>query len=203
MTIIGISRNLGMAVLAAGLLAGCNSSDPETKQQMTSSGVSEAAATELSSMKLTPEEVSSIAEAKQGGLDDASLVQMVKSVHKRDLRFDLGLTLQILAQQGVGATVLIQLVELGALPAWGDDIRALREKGVGEVTIVELAKLKFQEKKELLSGGEYAGLKTFGISDAGLLAFAQKGGTPQQLQKLREQLAVGKPEQEAMKAIGM
>jgi maltooligosyltrehalose synthase len=128
---------------------------------------------------------------------------MVKSLHKRDLRFDLGLTLQILTQQGVGATVLTQLVDIGALPAWGDDIRALKDKGIGEVTILELAKLRFQENKELLSGGEYGSLKTFGISDAGILAFAQKGGTQQQLQKLREELALGKPEQEALKTIGM
>ena len=203
MTITDISRNLAVGMLAAGLLIGCGGGDPEAKQQMTASGVSEAAAGELSGMKLTPEEVQSIAEAKKGGLDDASLVQMVKSLHNRELRFDLGLTLQILAQQGVGATVLTQLVEMGALPAWGDDIRALKEKGVGEVTIVELAKLRFQEKKELLSGGEYGGLKTFGISDAGILSFARNGGTPQQLHRLREELAMGKPEQEAFQTIGM
>ncbi len=203
MTIMNISRGLAVAALAAGLLIGCGGEDAETKKQVASSGVSEAAAAELSTMDLTPDEIQSIGEAKQGGLDDASIVQMVKSVHKRDLKFDLGFTVQILAAQGVGATVMTQLVDLGAIPAWSDDIRALKEKNVGDVTILELAKLRFQQKKSLLSGGEYSGLKTFGLSDAGLLTFVQKGGTPQQLQQLRQELALGKPEPEALKSIGM
>ena len=64
-------------------------------------------------------------------------------------------------------------------------------------------KLKFQEKKELLSGGEYGSMKTMGLSDAGLLTFARKGGTAQQLQQVRQDLALGKSEQEAFKAAGL
>lgn len=197
-------RTAGVVIVAAGLLlAGCDSGDPEAQKQMTGSGLSEQAASELSRLELSPDEVTSIAEAKKGGLDDASLVQMVKSVHARNLKFDLGFALQVLAQQGIGATVLTQLVDMGALPGWFDSISALKNVGVGDVTILQLAKMKFEEKKELLSGGEYASLKKFGISDAGLLTFAQKGGNYQQVQDVSRELALGKPEQEALKTVGM
>lgn len=199
-----IFRVSGIAMAVAALiLIGCDSGDPQAKEEMTKAGVAEDAASELSRMKLTPEEIQSIAEAKKGGLDDASITRIVKSVHGRDLKFDLGFNLQVFMQQGIGPTVLVELAELGALPGWAIDISALKDVGVSDVTILQLARLGFQEKKQLLSGNEYASLKKFGLSDAGLLAFAQKGGTYQQVQELTKQLALGKPEQEAMKMVGL
>lgn len=200
----GMFRISGIAVAVAALiLAGCDSGDPAARQEMTKVGVSDAAASELSKMQLTPEEILSIAEAKKAGLDDASITRIVKSVHERELKFDLGFNLQLLMQQGMGPTVLVELAEMGALPGWASDISALKDINVSDVTILQLAKLRFQEKKALLSGNEYASLKRFGLSDAGLLAFAQKGGTYQQVQELTKELALGKPEQEAMKAVGL
>jgi len=199
-----IYRKLGAIALVATLvISGCDSSDPEVKERATQSGFSEQASAELAKMELTQDEMASIVEAKKGGLDDAAILEMVKSLHKRDLKFDIGFALQLLKQQGMGATAMTQLVDLGAIPRWADDIRALKDANVADVTIVEMAKAGFQEKKELLSGGEYAQLKSVGLSDAGLLTFVQKKGTAQQAQKLSQELALGKPEQEALKGIGM
>jgi len=203
MTMMTMMRGMAIAMIAISMLAGCDSGDPEARQQMIQTGLSEKAAAELSRMGVTTEEMQSIAEAKKGGLDDASIVQMVKSVHEHDLKFDLGFSLQILTQQGIGATVLTQLVDMGALPRWGDDISALKAAGVSDVTILEMAKLRFQEHRDLLSGNQYASLKRFGLSDAGLLTFARNGGTYQQIQELSRELALGRPEQEALRSVGM
>jgi hypothetical protein len=192
-----------IACVCAVALAACNGSDPEIEKQATSSGFSQQAAAEIARMNLTKDEMESVAKAKSGGMDDASILKMVKSLHDRDLKFDIGFDLQLFNQQGLGATALIQLVEMGAIPRWSDDIRALKDARVSDVTIIEMAKLRFIQKKEMLSGGEYGQLKTFGLSDAGLLSFAQHGGTRQQFQKLAETLALGKPEPEALKSIGM
>lgn len=199
-----IFTKLSIALLAGSMLvAGCKGEDPEVKKAATTSGFSEQSASELSTMNLTQEEIASMGQAKQSGLDDATLLAMVKSMHKRELKFDIGYALQLMKQQGMGATALMQLVDIGAIPRWADDIRALKDAKVDDVTVVELAKLKFQEKKELLSGGEYGSLKAMGLSDAGLLTFARKGGTAQQLQQVRQDLALGKSEQEAFKAAGL
>lgn len=199
-----IVMKFSIAMLASGmLLVGCNTENPETKQQAAASGFSEQSASELSRMDLTTGEMQSIAEAKQVGLDDASLIAMVKSLHKDNLKFDIGFALQVLVRQGMGATALTELVGMGAIPRWTDDIAALKTAQVGDVAVVEIAKIKFQEKKELLSGGEYGNLKAMGLSDAGLLNFVRKGGTAQQLQKLRLELANGKAEQDALKAVGL
>ncbi|MEO5931883.1 MAG: hypothetical protein ABIR47_18255 [Candidatus Kapaibacterium sp.] len=194
----------GAVMLAAMLaLAGCKGTDEQTKAAATKSGFSDAAATELAGMGLAPEEVASVGDAKKSGLDDASILLMVKSLHKQNLKFDIGTQLQILVRDGLGATALTQLVDMGAIPRWVDDIRGLKDANVGEVTILEMAKIRFQEKKEMLSGPEYGLLHSNGLSDAGLLMFARKGGNAQQIQQLRLQLALGKSEQEALKSIGM
>ena len=104
-----ISLKLGaVAVAIAIAVAGCNSSDPEMKSRATQSGFSEEAATELSKMELTNDEMESIAEAKRGGLDDSALLDMVKSVHKRKLKFGIGLALQLLQYHFLGQGQLLR-----------------------------------------------------------------------------------------------
>jgi len=189
--------------LAAVVVAGCNGSDPEIKKQAASSGFSENAAAELSAMHLNGDEMASVAEAKRGGMEDGAVLKMVKTLHDRDQKFDIGFALQLLKQQGVASDVLVQLVEMTAIPRMVDDLRALKDAKVADATLIEVAKLRFNEKKNLLPGSEYGQLKAFGISDAGLLEFMRKGGTESQLQQLSQDLALGKPEAEALKKIGM
>ena len=198
------TRALFVAAIAFALVAvGCAKEDGAAKAALRAGGFGEPAAAELSRMELTKEEVDNLVKARQNGLDEASLTSMVKAMHEEDLRFVIGTETQLLTQAGMGATAITQLVQMGAIPRWADDMRALKEFGVDDVTIVEIAKLRFVENKEILSGGEYTRLKQFGISDAGLLTFARKGGTPQQLETLARELAMGKPEAQAMQTAGI
>lgn len=198
------TRALIVAAIAFALVAvGCAKEDGAAKAALRAGGFGEPAAAELSRMELTKEEVDNLVKARQNGLDEASLTSMVKAMHEEDLRFVIGTETQLLTQAGMGATAITQLVQMGAIPRWADDMRALKEFGVDDVTIVEIAKLRFVENKEILSGGEYTRLKQFGISDAGLLTFARKGGTPQQLETLARELAMGKPEAQAMQTAGI
>jgi hypothetical protein len=192
-----------VAIALATGIAGCSKEDAAVKGKLTQGGFTEQTAGELSRMELTKEEADNLVKAKQNGLDEASLTSMVKAMHDEDLRFVIGTETQLLTQAGMGATAITQLVQMGAIPRWADNIRALKEFNVSDVTIVEIAKLHFVDKKEILSGGEYARLKQFGISDAGLLAFARKGGTPQQLETLARELAMGKPEAQALQTAGI
>lgn len=197
-----LNHILSMLCLAL-LLGACSGEDAATKKKLVDAGYSDAAAAKLSGMDLTQGEVDNLASVKRSGLDDNAAVDMVKSVHDRNLKFDLAGDLQLMVPQGIGATALVQLVDMGAIPRWGDDIRALKDAGISDVTIVEIAKLHFKEKKEILSGGEYSHLKRFGMSDAGVLAFASKQGNAEQLQKVSEALQLGKSEQEALATVGM
>lgn len=156
--------------------------DVGAKSRLDSMGFSPEAAKELSTLELTDQELIELQEAGQAGLDGTAAVEIVRSLHKRDLRFDLGMETRLLLADSLGSTALTQLVELGAIPRWTDDLRALKQAGVGDVTLIELERLRSQENKELLSGGEYASLKQRGMSDAGLLTFVRNGGTQQQLQ---------------------
>jgi len=190
-------------VLITLAINGCSSVDEKTKEEALKSGIGEQVADELATMEMTAQEMAALSKAKGAGLDDASILKMVQSLHKQNLHFDIGLDLELLAKQGTNATTLTQLVELGAIPRMTDDIRALKEVGVGDVTLVEIARFRYEKKKELLSGAEYGRLRSAGLSDTGLLTFVRNGGTAQQLQAIERELALGKSEQEALKGIGM
>lgn len=197
-------RNILIAFLSIVLVAvGCSRVDEKTKDEARKAGLNEQAAEELAKMEMTADELTAVGKAKKAGIDDASIVKMVTSLHKKDLRFDIGLDLELLAAQGTNATTLTQLVELGGIPRMTDDLRALKEAGVGDVTLIEIAKMRFQQNKELLSGAEYARLRASGLSDTGLLTFIRNGGSTQQLQAIARDLALGKSEQEALKNAGM
>lgn len=183
-------------------IAGCAKENPEVKEKLVKGGLSSATAAELSTMDLTAEEITNLVAARSNGLDDASLVDMVRTMHDDDLKFVIGDETQLLMKGGMGTTAITQLVKMGAIPRWSDDLRSLKEFGVGDVTVIEIAKLRFVENKEVLSGGEYARLKQFGMSDAGLLDFARRRGSPQQLEVVAEELAKGKPEKQAMQSAG-
>lgn len=192
-----------VAILLAIAVAGCAKEDEALKTRLKQKGFTEVPAAELSRLELTKEEEDNLAKAKQNGLDEASLVAMVREMHDKDLRFVIGTETQLLTQAGMGATAITQLVQMGAIPRWADDMRALKEFGVDDVTVVEIAKMRFVENKEILSGGEYARLKQFGMSDTGLLTFVRSKGTAQQLETVARELAMGRSEQQAMQTAGI
>lgn len=198
-----LGTTITLALLLLLSTAGCSQVDEKTKAEAVKAGLSEEKAAELSRLELNEQEISNITKAKKAGMDDESILKMVTALRKQNLKFDIGTDIELMRGQGLGATPITQMVELGAIPRMSDDIRALKEAGVGDVAIVEITKLRFDQKKSILSGGEYARLKMAGISDSGLLSFITKGGTAQQLQKVALDLALGKSEQEALKAAGL
>ncbi|KXK56547.1 MAG: hypothetical protein IPM61_07990 [Chlorobi bacterium] len=191
------------ALIAATLIACGNAEDETLKQQLVQQGFSQEKAAQLSSMQLTDQEIQELGQAKRAGLDEAAAIEMVKSMHERNLKFDLGSTVEAMSPLGLSPTAMTQLTEMGALPNWADDIRAMKGAGIGEEAILELSKMKFKENKTLLSGLEYSTLKPVQMSDASILTFARKGGSYQQLQEVRLQRQLGKSEVEALKSVGM
>jgi hypothetical protein len=192
-----------MAAAGLALVLGACAGDNKAESNLTQSGFSPETARELSKLNLDSNEINDLRNAHSAGLDGTSAVEMVKALHGRDLKFSIGEEIGLMLRDSMNPTVLTQLVQMGAIPRWADDIRAMKEWKISDVTITEISKLKFEQKKELLSGGEYGLLKKHGLSDAGVLEFARKGGTAQQLQAITLALDLGKPEPEAMKEGGM
>ncbi|MBX7217802.1 MAG: hypothetical protein DYG96_05610 [Chlorobi bacterium CHB2] len=193
-----------LAALIAATLIACGSAEDETlKQQLVQQGFTQEKAAQLSTMQLSDQEIQELGQAKRAGLDEAAAIEMVKSMHERNLKFDLGSTVEAMSPLGLSPTAMTQLTEMGALPNWADDIRAMKGAGIGEEAILELSKMKFKENKTLLSGLEYSTLKPVQMSDASILTFARKGGSYQQLQEVRLQRQLGKSEVEALKSVGM
>lgn len=193
------------SLLFAGILAGCGEDvNEQVKSDLVEAGYDDASAAEMSKLGLSSQEVEELKEARRGGLDGTAATKAVKSVHDDDLKFDLGLELQALAGAGYSATALVELVEIGAVRHWESDLRVMKHAGIGEPTILMIANRRFSEGKEdVLSGNEYAELKSAGMSDPGIETFVKKGGTPQKLQELQQRIRMGEPEQTAMQKVGL
>jgi hypothetical protein len=195
---------LAIAVTAGGCDTEGGKADDASQQQLKTAGFSDSVSKRLGKLKLTEEEMKQVIASRQSNISETVIADMVASMHEKDLRYEyVSEDIQTLMRQNVGATAVTQLIDMGAVPSWTSDIMALKVDGVSDLAIVEIAKLKFKEKKELLSGGEYGMLKRRGFSDDGLLEFVRKGGTAQQLQRVADEIQHGKPELEAMKAAGL
>ncbi len=178
--------------------------DENAKTSLAEGGYDEAESLELSKLQLTPEEVDQLAIAKRGGLDGTAAIDIVKAIHDEDLKFDLGLELQVLSGAGFSSTALLQLVKMGAVRHWEADLRVMKHGEIGESTIIKIASRRYVDKKDdVLSGNEYVILKKAGLSDVGIEAFVENGGTPQQLQQIDQALRMGESEPAAMKKVGM
>jgi|GEM_PF-1745314 len=198
-----LRRSLSALMFGTALLLGGCGGDEQIQQQAEKAGVGKQTAEELSTMKLTQDELASIATAKKAGIDDVTLLAMVKSEHNNNLTFTLGDMLAVLVRQGFSPTTLTELVKLGAIPRLADDMRALKDARVSDVAIIEYARLAMKENKKTLSGNEYGALKNAGLSDQGLLTFIRKNGNAQQFQTVQLQLSLGKSEAEALKEAGL
>ncbi len=185
-------------VLSLLTVAGCDTADKPTHDAFVANGFSDSVATELSKTNLNDREVKEVIHMQKTGLDENVIASMVTSLKKANLDFDIGADAEVLTRAGINATALTQLVEMGAVPRWTDDIRALKDVGVDDVTIVEIARYHFDKGHDVLSGNEYAMLKRRGLSDAGLLAFVRADGDRKQLQQVADAIQLGTPEQQAL-----
>ena len=194
---------LMIAATAGGCDAGGEAGDA-SRQQLTTAGFSDSVSARLAKLKLTDDEMKQVIASRQSNISETMIADMVATMHAKDLRYEyVSEDVQTLMRQNVGALTVTKLIDMGAIPSWTSEIMALKVDSVSDVAIIEIAQLKFKEKKEVLSGGEYGMLKRRGFSDAGLLEFVRKGGTAQQLQTVADEIQHGKPEQEAMKAAGL
>lgn len=196
-----------LALLLGGTIAACGGGvDEGAKSDLVTAGFDTASAEELSKLNLSDEEVENLKQARQGGLDGTAATKVVKELREDDLQFDLGMEMQVLSGAGFSATALVELVRLGAVRHWESDLRVMKHAGIGESTILMIARHRFgdnKEKNNVLSGNEYADLKTAGMSDVGIESFVKKGGTPQQLQSVQQSIRMGESEQAALEKAGL
>lgn len=196
---------LGVLLLTSGLLlTGCGGEiDEATVTELTGSGYSAESAAELSRLDLSEGELEQLEIAKRGGLDDVAAAKIVKTLHDRELAFDIGMEMQTLSGAGFSSTALVELVEIESVRRWESDLRVMKHAGISEPTILMIARRKFvDEEEDVLSGRDYERLKTSGISDAGLEEFVKNGGTPQQLQQVEMAIRKGTSEQAALREVG-
>ena len=79
------------------------------------------------------------------------------------------------------------------------DLRTMRHAGIGEPTILAIARRKFvDEKEDVLAGRDYERLKMAGMTDAGIEQFLAASGTAQQAQQIEKAIRMGTSETKAL-----
>lgn len=182
------------------LILGCGPEvDEQAKGDLVEIGYAEEEAADLSRFDLSAEEIEQLEIAKRGGLDGTAAAQVVEVLHEQGLAFDIGMEMQTLSGAGFSATALVELVEMGAVRTWESDLRTMRHSGIGEPTILAIARRKFvDEEEDVLAGRDYVGLKMVGMTDAGIEQFLAAGGTVRQAQEVQQAIRMGESETKAL-----
>jgi len=129
---------------------------------------------QVKTLHATGPEVAELATARQGGLSDASCVQILQVFRGRRKTFADGETIAGLLRAGLAEPTIIELARLNQLGVQAGELQAMRLAGISDETILEVAR-HHAEGKPVLSGASLAGMKNAGFRDSTLLEFSRRG----------------------------
>lgn len=129
---------------------------------------------QLLDRKITPQEINEIAKARQGGLSDASCVQIFKIYHDKGKPFDAGDAVAGLLQVRLSENSVLELAKMDQLGIGYGELQAIRLAGLSDATVLEVARHHADGKPEL-SGASLAGLKNLGMRESTIYELARHG----------------------------
>jgi hypothetical protein len=174
------SQHLFCAILGTILsTAGCASLKPVDVQPLYSAGMSYDAVSQLKTLKITPAEVSEVAQARQSGFSDAACVRVMQIQRTRNRNFDVGTPISELLRAGVSETLVLDLESMNELGLEAGEIETMRLAGLSEDILLTVAR-RHAQSRPVLSGASLAGMKNLGIRSDTLLQLAQRGVTDAQ-----------------------
>lgn len=156
------------------LIGGCRRLTPLDTAPLDNAGMSYDAIQQLKSFDITSQEVTQIAEARQAGFPDNDCIQAVQIYHNRGKAFDVGQAVAGLTQVGVGDSTILELARLNQLGvSWGE-LQAMHLAGLSDAIIVAEARRR-ADHQPVLSGASLARLKNAGVSESTLLKLTERG----------------------------
>ena len=154
--------------------AGCQHAVPVDTAPLDAAGMSYDSIQQLKGFNVTTTEVADIAKARQGGLSDANCVAILQLFRSRGERFTAGETIAGLIRAGIGEPTVVELARLNQLGFSAGELEAMRLAGLSDETILEVAR-RHAEGKTVLSGASLAGMKNAGLRDSTLLELSRRG----------------------------
>jgi hypothetical protein len=156
------------------LLGACRKGLRTDMMPLDNTGMSYSSIKELRDLDVVNAEVLELVKAKQAGFSDQSCVELVRIIHGRNQPFRSGDAVAGLRQAGVSELVILELARLDQVGLWAGQAQAMRLAGLSDAVILEVARHR-AEGKPVLSGASLAELKNVGVSESTLLELAHRG----------------------------
>jgi hypothetical protein len=156
------------------LAAACRSVRPLDTSPLDNSGMTYDTIQQLKAVKITAAEVPELVKARQAGFSDAACVQVIQIFRGRGGTFSAGDTVAGLLQAGIGEGTVLELARLNQLGFDSGELQAMRLAGLSDAIILAVAQ-HHAEGKPVLSGASLATMKNAGFRESTLFELARRG----------------------------
>ena len=129
---------------------------------------------QLKALRIAPDEVAQIAQARQSGFSDDACVQVMQTYRSRKQAFDAGGAIAGLLGAGASQSLVLSLARLNQLGLGAGELEAMRLAGLSDDILLAVAQRR-ASGQPVLSGASLAGMKNLGMSSSTLLELVQRG----------------------------
>jgi hypothetical protein len=184
-------RGVCVAVLFAGLAVvalfatGCQRLHHTDTRPLDQAGMWFASIEELRKLDVTDAEVAQLTRARQAGMSDASCVELLRIARARKQPFSSGDAAAGLRQVGVSESTVLELARLNQLGLWSGESQAMHLAGLSDRILLAVAR-RHAAGQDVPSGSALAQLRDAGMTETELLALIDHGTSDQQAQAMLE-----------------
>ncbi len=149
----------------------------DVQRTLRDAGCMPAVADRLVAMGIDEREAEEIATMLQAGMSSTVALRIVEIERPRSGKFALGDVVRQARFAGTADAAVIELVKLGALPEWIDDLTQLRYAGMSDYTLIAIARMKYADHASVPTGSDLARLRAAGMADPSVLRAVRRGIT--------------------------
>ena len=162
---------------------GCKRLIPTDTRPLDKAGMWYRSIEELRELNVTDAEVVELAKAREAGISDAACIELVRVARQREQPFAAGDGVAGLRRVGVGEATILELARLNQLGLWVGEAQAMRLAGLSDQTLLGVARRR-AAGQAVLSGPLVAQLKNAGLSEAEILGLIERGTTDAEAQEM-------------------
>ena len=170
---------LSLSVLAA-VADGCKKAHKTDTTPLDGVGLSYSSIQDLRGLNVTDAEVAELVKLKHAGISDEGCVELVRIARKRNQHFADGDNIMGLRQAGMSEDNVLELARLNQLGLQAGEEQAMRLAGLSDRVVLALARRR-SEGKPALSGAALAELRNAGMGESAMLALLDRGITDAQV----------------------
>ena len=156
------------------LLAGCKRLHLTDTTPLDATGMSFSAIEELRKANVTDAEVADLVKAKQGGISDDGCLELLRLARSRHEPFSFNDSAAGLREAGMSEPTVLELARLNQLGLGAGELQAMRLAGISDYMILEVAR-RHADNKPTFSGVSLVDLKNSGFNDSMILELIRRG----------------------------